>query len=222
VPGKNVRHLAGKPAIAYTIEAALRSGLFDRVVVSTDSAEIAEIANQHGAETPFLRESSLADDHTPVSCVTVDALKRLDPEGRVFNYVAQLMANCPLRTHVDVRNSYRQFIAMGGDSQVSVTRYSWQNPWWAMRRTGTFELRPIFEELVRQRSQDLEELFCPTGAIWWAGADVLRKEGTYHTANRKGWEIAWQHGIDIDTEEDWWLAEFLLRSSALQKNSYGT
>src|SRR6266545_4331729 len=189
VPGKNVRNLLGKAAIVYTIEAAIQSHLFERIVVSTDSQAIADVALQYGAEIPFLRDSSLADDHTPVSLVTVDALQRLDPNRDTFGYVAQLMANCPLRTAEDIRASYQQFIHSGAESQISVTRYGWQNPWWAMRRTETYALQPIFEEHVTQRSQDLPELFCPTGAIWWAKADVLRREETYHIANRTGWEI---------------------------------
>ncbi len=81
IPGKNIRPLVGKPIIAYTIAAARESGLFERVVVSTDSPEIAEVARQYDAEVPFLRDENLADDFTPVSSVTADALFRLDPAG---------------------------------------------------------------------------------------------------------------------------------------------
>src|ERR1700679_3365321 len=108
IPGKNIKSLAGKPIIAYTIDAACESGLFERVVVSTDSNEIAEIARRYGAETPFLRENDLADDFTPVSSVTVDALLRLDPDNTKFESVAQLMPNCPLRTVEDVTSSHEQ------------------------------------------------------------------------------------------------------------------
>src|SRR5580698_5131234 len=102
IPGKNIRPLAGKPIIAYTIAAALESGLFERVVVSTDSEAIAAIARQFKAEVPFLRDQALADDFTPVSSATADALLRLDPAGDRFDSVAQLMPNCPLRTAADV------------------------------------------------------------------------------------------------------------------------
>ena len=96
IPGKNVRELAGRPMIAYTIEAACASGLFERVVVSTDSQEIAEIAERYGAESPFLRDAGLADDVTPVSLATLDALQRLDPDGGQYDTLAQLMPNCPV------------------------------------------------------------------------------------------------------------------------------
>src|SRR6185503_14067921 len=92
VPGKNIRPLAGKPLIAYTIEAALGSGLFHRVVVSTDSEEIAAVSRISGAEIPFLRSAEISDDVTPISAATADALERLDPDGTQYRFVAQLMA----------------------------------------------------------------------------------------------------------------------------------
>ena len=211
VPGKNVRSMKDQPLIAYTIQAALASGVFERVVVSTDSPAIAAIAGEFGAEAPFLRDGSLADDLTPVSAATLDAVERLDPEGRAYRRVAQLMANCPLRTAEDVRSSYRAFLAGSAQAQISVTRYGWQNPWWALRRNDDGRLEPVFDGRLAQRSQDLPELFCPTGAIWWAEASALRREGTYHMPDRAGWEIDWRHAVDIDTEEDWELAALLMK-----------
>lgn len=222
IPGKNIRNLLGKPVIAYTIEAAIKSDLFERVVVSTDSEEIAEIARQHHADVPFLRASDLADDHTAVSLVTFDALNRLDPAEGKYWCVAQLLANCPLRTADDVRYSYRQFVETQVESQLSVVRYGWQNPWWAMRRAENYSLQPLFDRAITTRSQDLPNLFCPTGAIWWAKAEVLRRERTFHTTNRTGWEIPWQRGVDIDTEDDWWMAELLMGRLARGKFADGS
>ena len=220
VPGKNVRDFHGKPAIAFTIEAALQSNLFERVVVSTDSIENALIARRHGAEVPFLRDAALSDDHTPVSLVTVDALERLDPDFR-YQHVAQLMPNCPLRSYRDVQDSYRQFVETGADSQISVTRFGWQNPWWAMRQSESLQLKPVFENRVTERSQDLPDLFCPTGAIWWAKAGVVRRERTYHIPQRTGWEIPWQQGVDIDTEDDWLIAELLMTLAVNNRSAHG-
>jgi pseudaminic acid cytidylyltransferase len=208
VPGKNIRPLAGKPLIAYTIEAAVQSGTFHRVVVSTDSEEIAAVARNYGAEVPFLRSAELSDDVTPVSAVTADALERLDLDGSRYGVVAQLMANCPLRTAEDIAASHRQFCETAAETQLSVVRYGWQNPWWAMKRdAGSFKLDPLFPREMTARSQDLPELYCPTGAIWWGKTRVVREQRTFHIPSRTGWEIAWQHGIDIDTPEDMAFAE---------------
>lgn len=211
IPGKNVRCLEGKPLLAYTVEAALQSDLFERVIVSTDSQDIADVARGCGADVPFLRDAGLSDDFVPVSATTVDVLERVDPSGRAFARVCQLMPNCPLRTAGDILASYEQFVRTGAESQVSVVRYGWQNPWWAMRRDDHLVLAPLFEDVATARSQDLPELFCPTGAAWWAKAAALRREGTYHMAGRTGWEIPWRRGIDIDTEDDLEMAEVLMK-----------
>lgn len=209
LPGKNIRDLLGRPAIAWTIDAALEAAVFARVIVTTDSEEIAAVARAGGAEVPFLRAATLADDVTPVSAATADALDRVDAAG-TFDFVAQLMANCPLRTAADIRNSHRQFVESDADAQLSVTRFGWQNPWWSFTRDAAFALQPVFPDRVTARSQDLPELFCPTGAVWWARAAVLRTERTFHVAGRTGWEIPWQRAVDIDTEDDWRMAEQLL------------
>jgi N-acylneuraminate cytidylyltransferase len=213
VPGKNIRPLLGRPAIEYTIDAALASGCFERVIVTTDSEEIAGIARAAGAEVPFLRSAALADDETPVSAATVDALERVDPDGRVA-LVAQLMPNCPLRNEADVRASHAHFIRSSTGSQLSVTRFEWQNPWWAFRREANDVLVPLFPDRILAPSQTLPTLFCPTGAIWWARAAVLRRSRTFHVPGRTGWEIPWQRSVDIDSESDWEMAEQLLRLSA--------
>jgi pseudaminic acid cytidylyltransferase len=200
--------------IAYTVEAALRCGVFDRVIVSTDNDDIARAGQEAGAEIPFIRSSTLADDVTPVSAATADALLRLDPDDHHFASVCQLMANCPLRTAEDIRSSYEAFCTGGADAQLSVTRFGWLNPWWAMRIDERLRLTPLFDAQATARSQDLPDLVCPTGAVWWARAGVLRRERTYHVPGRSGWVIPWPRGIDIDTDDDWRIAELLAETRA--------
>jgi pseudaminic acid cytidylyltransferase len=210
IPRKNIKLLHGKPMIAYTVEAALQSGVFDKVVVSTDDAEIAEISKQFGADVPFVREASLADDHTPASLVTLDALEKLDPTGSIYTYVSQLMPNCPLRTAEDIQRSFEKLLETNADTQFSVNRFGWLNPWWAFK-VESQTLEPLFPEAFKTRSQDLPTLYALTGALWWAKTDVLRREKTFHTAMRTGFELSWQHALDIDDEDDWQMAEVLLK-----------
>jgi pseudaminic acid cytidylyltransferase len=221
IPSKNIRLFAGRPILAYTIDAAQDSGLFEHVVVSTDSEEIAEVAKAHGADVPFLRDSCLADDMTPVSAATADCLMRMDPSGQRFEFVAQLMPTCPLRASSDVKDSFRQFQETRAESQISIVRYGWQNPWWALRYTEQHKLQPLFKEQLAARSQDLQDLYCPTGAIWWARTTTLRASKTFHLEQRTGWEIPWQRGIDIDTPDDWALAELLLKLNGSAVEVYG-
>jgi pseudaminic acid cytidylyltransferase len=210
IPRKNIKPLHSKPMIAYTIEAALQSGVFERVVVSTDDAEIAEISKQFGADVPFVREASLADDHTPASFVTLDALEKLDPTGSIYTYVSQLMPNCPLRTAEDIQRSFEQLKQSNADTQLSVNRFGWLNPWWAFKMESG-GLEPLFPEAFKTRSQDLPTLYALTGALWWVKTEVLRREKTFHTATRMGFELSWQHALDIDDEDDWNMAEVLLK-----------
>jgi pseudaminic acid cytidylyltransferase len=210
IPHKNIRPFGGKPLIAYTIEAAKGCGLFERVVVSTDSEAIAEIARHCGAEAPFLRSAQLADDHTPASEVTVDALERLDPDGHRFAYVAQLMATCPLRDADDVRASFDHFQQLGADAQISLVGFGWTNPWWSVRLDDDGKMHTIFQDQLKVRSQDLPSLYALSGAIWWARTEVVRLERTFHVPGRVGHTLAWSHALDIDTDEDWQLGELLL------------
>jgi pseudaminic acid cytidylyltransferase len=210
IPRKNIKPLHGKPMIAYTIEAALQSGVFEKVVVSTDDAEIAEISKHYGAKVPFIRGATLADDHTPASLVTLDALEKLEADGSKYYYVSQLMPNCPLRTSEDIQQSFEQLTRTNADTQLSVNRFGWLNPWWAFKMEKEKVLEPLFPEAFKTRSQDLPTLYALTGALWWAKADVLRRERTFHTTTRTGFELSWHHALDIDEDEDWKMAEVLL------------
>ena len=214
VPRKNVRLLAGVPMIGYTILAAVSSELFEQVMVSTDDPEIADVARSFGAAVPYLRGPELADDHTPVSAVSREALLYLERRGESFEHVCQLLPNCPLRDAEDIRASYDAFTSQPFDAQVSVTRYGWQNPWWAMERAADGAARPLFAAQLSMRSQDLPNLFCPTGAVWWSTSESLKRHGTFHVEPRALFELAWEKGVDIDDEADLELAEMLLARRA--------
>ena len=212
IPRKNVTDLAGRPMIGYTIEAALESGCFARVMVSTDDEEIAAVARGLGAEVPGLRPMSLADDETPVSVATAFALRELAASGATYDLACQLMANCPFRTARDIRESRDTFLASSAPTQISVCRYRLQSPWWAARLNDQQHLVPLFPDVALARSQDLPDLVCPTGAVWWARSDVLLDQGTFHVDGRTSWEMSWINAIDIDMPDELELARVLMRA----------
>lgn len=107
LPGKNIKELCGKPLIVYTIETALKSKIFDKVIVSTDSLEIAEIAKKAGAEIPFLRPKELATDTADSMDVLIHAIKFLEEKGEKFDYIMKLQPTSPLRTEEDIRKSVK-------------------------------------------------------------------------------------------------------------------
>lgn len=202
IPGKNIIEFSGKPMIAWTIEAALDSGCFDRVLVSTDDPEIARIASTCGAEVPFLR-SRHSDDHAPVSVATKEALQQAMAYWQEsYHTVVQLMANCPLRNDEDIRQALSAFEQKQRTFQISCFRYGWMNPWWAVTLDETGSPEKLFPEAARQRSQDLPPLYCPTGAIWIARATDFLEAGTFYGNDHQFEELSWQSAVDIDDYDD--------------------
>jgi N-acylneuraminate cytidylyltransferase len=209
IPHKNIIKFCGKPMIAWTIQAAKESGLFDRILVSTDDQSIADVAKTWGAEVPFLR-SSYTDDHAPVSEATTLALQQaMNYWKESYASVTQLMANCPLRTADDINQALRQFEARGRSFQISCFRYGWMNPWWAVKLDTEGHPVRLFPETASQRSQDLPELFCPTGAIWVAKADELLSTKTFYGQDHVFEPMSWESAVDIDDYDDLRFAETL-------------
>ena len=131
LPGKNQRIFFGKPLVAWTVEAALQSKCFDKVLLSTDSEEIARIGINYGAEVPFLRNAAF-DDHATSSEATLAALDQAESFwGESFGIVAQLMANCPLRSSLHLRDAMSTFVQADAPAQISCFNFGWMNPWWA-------------------------------------------------------------------------------------------
>ena len=211
IKDKNIIPFNNKPLIHWTIKSALESKLFDFVLVSTDSTEIQKIAIKSGARAPFLRDKRDADDHTPVSIATINSLLQLETHLSIeFDIVIQLMPNCPLRNSSDIINAYKNFDSNKSKFQISVFKFGWMNPWWAMKMDKkTSRPFPIFKESLKQRSQDLPDLFCPTGAIWIASAKELKKEKTFYGKEYSIFPLDWRSAIDIDNVDDLQMAKLI-------------
>jgi CMP-N-acetylneuraminic acid synthetase len=210
IPKKNIINFFDKPLIAWTIEAALKSKCFEKVVVSTDNEEIAEISKKFGAEVPFLREDK-SDDISPVSEATIYTLKQLNVE---YDIVVQLMANCPLRDAQEIQNSLARFCDRKINFQISSFKFGWMNPWWAVKASENGVPEPLFPEALKTRSQDLPDLFCPTGAIWIASAKHLIENNSFYGPHYEFCEIDWISAVDIDDQKDLEMA----RAAFLVKN----
>ena len=211
VPNKNIISLHAEPLIHWTIKAALDSKLFESICVSTDSNEIADIAIKSGAEVPFLRGKEDSDDITPVHIATINALIKFEFYlSKSFDVVVQLMPNCPLRSGADIINAYNHFCTNKSKFQISVFKFGWMNPWWALEiDKKTFKPSPIFNDTLKKRSQDLPDLYCPTGAVWIADAEALKKEKTFYGHNYSLFPMDWVNAIDIDDDDDLEMARML-------------
>tara|TARA_B100000242_G_C42927970_1_gene430357 strand:+ start:126 stop:821 length:696 start_codon:yes stop_codon:yes gene_type:complete len=210
IPFKNIIEFGGKPMIAWTIEAALSSKMFEKVLVSTDNEDIKNISIKFGAEVPFLRTDAF-DDITSSSEATLFALNQAEKYwNTTFNTVTQLMANCPLRNFSDIRNSIDSFYKLKRSSQISCFKFGWMNPWWSLKKTSEGNYEPLFPNSLSQRSQDLPELYCPTGAIWVSKVDYLRTYKTFYSIGHTFEEINWKSAIDIDDYNDLNMAKTFL------------
>ena len=218
IPKKNIIEFGGKPLIAWTIEAALKAEVFDRVLVSTDDIEIAEIANSCGADTPFLRDKA-ADDISVVSDATIAAISQAsDYWNEKYDTVVQLMANCPLRDETDICDAVKAFDENHANFQISCFRYGWNNPWWAVKLTDEGQPFRLFPDAYEKRSQDLETLYCPTGAIWIAEAEKLVDAGTFYGPDVVFHPLSWLSAMDIDDYEDLNMARALLNIKSQEQS----
>ena len=202
IPKKNIIKFKDKPLIAWTIDAAISSNLFTKVLVSTDSNEIAKVSANYGAEVPFLRDSA-NDDFSSASQATCRAVEQAEEYwGTKFNIVVQLMANCPLRSSKEVKDSMKNFIEKKAKSQISCFKFCWMNPWWAIKIKKDGRSEKLFPEASTKRSQDMPDLFCPTGAIWIAKRSNLMSSRNFYIKDTTYYPINWISAVDIDNYED--------------------
>ena len=207
IPHKNIVEFCGKPMIAWTIEAAINSGLFDKIYVSTDDKMIADACKDYPVD--ILMRSGYSDDHTTVQQATIKTLKQL---GIQDGTVIQLMACCPLRTGMDINLAYLNYLQNKSKFQLSVCQYEYANPWWALKLVRK-KPKPQFPKQIKMRSQDLPKLYCPVGAVWIADIKSLYKANTFYAKGYDIYPIEFSHSIDIDTFSDLKLAEAIKRST---------
>lgn len=205
IPNKNIIDFNGKPLIAWTIEAAIKSNCFDIIIVATDSKKIAEIATENGAIVPFMRTTNI-DDYSTISEATISYLKEyIQKTGNNINMVVQTMANCPLRSENEIIKLINHYNKNNKTSIISGFKYNMFNPWWAHELKDN-QHTLIFKDIKDKRSQDLPELICPSGAIWISDWNKLLKTNTFYSAGYKIIDIGWKRAVDIDNYEDMELA----------------
>lgn len=204
LPRKNILPFAGKPMIVWTIEAAQESGLFDRVIVTTDDNEIADIALQFGAEV-LMRPLRISNDKASLIDVVHFAAEHIQtwPES-----ICLLLGNCPLRGSEDIIDSAKLFHKINCPALLSVAKYGWTPPFRALE-TREDGLHFMWAEWSHQKGQAYPDVVCPSGAVYWARTDKLKGSDTLYLPGIQGYPIAWERAIDIDTQEDFRLAEGL-------------
>ncbi|MDC0933411.1 pseudaminic acid cytidylyltransferase [Arcobacteraceae bacterium] len=206
IPKKNIKKFFGKPLIAYSIENALKSNLFDKVIVSTDDEEIATIAKQHGAEVPFIRPAELSDDFTTTGDVVKHTIEYLEKQGDKYDYVCTIYATAPLLQKEYLVEGFTKLKESNAKQAFSVTSMPFPiQRTFKIDKNGRCEM--FHPEHFNTRSQDLEEAFQDAGQFYWENRNIKSDEIMFGKDSIP--ILIPQHLVqDIDTIEDWENAEY--------------
>lgn len=209
IPRKNIRLFAGQPMLAHSIAACRASGAFERIVVSTEDAEIAEVARAHGAEVPFLRPAALADDHAGTDAVMAHVLRLLAEQGELPAQACCVYATAPFLRPKDLLAG-RDLLAQGWDYAFSASRYP-HPVFRAFTRSATEELAMLMPAHYDTRSQDLPEAWHDAAQFYWGKRDAWLEQRMLFGPRSAVVELPRWRVQDIDTPEDWEMAEILYR-----------
>ena len=215
IPRKNIKHFLGKPIIAYSIQAAVDSGCFDKVIVSTDDEEIANVARQNGAEVPFIRPEELSNDYAGTLPVIKNATKWFEEQGINVDYVCCLYATAPFVTAETLQVAYEQLIASQADFCFSVTPY--RSPIQrAIKITESNRIEMFNSHMFNMRSQDLEEAYHDAGQFHWGTAKAFKQQQRFYSEHASPYILPSYLVQDLDNLDDWIRAEMMYQ--VLQKN----
>lgn len=211
IVGKCIKAFNGKPIIAWSILAAIESKCFDKVIVSTDSEAISQVAKDYGAETPFVRPAELADDFTPIPPVITHAIKTLCQSGLKLDHVCCVYATAPLLQPEFLRQGLAALSADSANQYAfSATRFSFPIQR-ALRQLPTGGVAPFDAKSISMRSQDLEEAFHDAGQFVWGTSDAWLNNAPIFAPTSRMIVLPNHLVQDIDTLEDWHRAELLHR-----------
>lgn len=209
IPRKNIKPFLGKPIIAYSISAALEAGCFDEVMVSTDDREIAEVAQNYGAKVPFFRSAETSNDFSTTADVLIEVLNEYQKRGQNFFYACCIYPTAPFVTPEKLKYGHELLLNTGADSALPVVRFGY--PIQRGLKVEEGQLSMIWPEHLNSRSQDLMPVYHDSGQFYWfriARFLETRKLFAEHTVPI---ELPESEVQDIDTEEDWRIAELKYR-----------
>ena len=210
IPRKNIKPFYGRPMISYSIQAALDSGLFDAVIVSTDDDEIAEVARSCGAEIPFMRPAELANDYAGTGAVVVHAIDWYAQKGQPFDACCCIYATAPLIDWMRIREGWDKLQEPGRRFAFSVTSYAFPIQR-ALRQTANGSVDMFWPENLSKRSQDLEPAYHDAAQFYWGWCDAWTGGEVAFSPISAPVILPRNLVVDIDTPEDWEVAEVAYR-----------
>lgn len=215
IPRKNIKPFCGKPMIAWSIEAARLSSCFDRIIVSTEDADIAEVARAHGAEVPFMRPPELSDDHTGTIQVVAHAIDWVNRNAGPVDLACCVYATAPFVQARDLQRGLDALQQSGAEYAFSVTSYAFPIQR-AIRITADQRVEMFNPAHFTARSQDLQEAFHDAGQFYWGRAAAWLTGKTLFSHDAAPVQLPRHRVQDIDTAEDWERAAWLFKAMQAQ------
>lgn len=212
VKDKNIRDLAGKPLMAHTIDAAIQSGQFDEVMVSTDSERYAEIAKKYGAKVPFLRSVQTATDTASSWDMVEEVLSKYEGLGKIFDTFCLLQPTSPLRTSEDISSAYCLYREKAEFAVVSVCEAE-HSPLWCGHLQESQELTNFVDSKNLKHRQAGEKFYRLNGAIYIVCCERFKKDRFLYQPGSFAFIMDQNKSVDIDTEIDFMVAEIIMKSS---------
>lgn len=209
IPRKNVKEFLGKPILLYSIEAALESGMFDEVMVSTEDAEIAQLAEKAGAKVPFFRSENTAGDYATTTDVIEEVLAAYKERGMEFEYACCIYPTAPFVTADCLREAMTTLESSDADSLIPVVRFSFPPQRAVIINDGKMQFK--WPENMFARSQDLEPFYHDCGQFYCIKTESFLREKKLFMSDTLAYERPESEVQDIDTMEDWKLAELKYR-----------
>lgn len=210
IPRKNIKSFHGQPMISYSIRAARECGLFDTIIVSTDDEEIAEVARAHGAATPFVRPADLANDYAGTGAVVVHAIQWFSDQGMAYDATCCIYATAPLIDPEKLKEGWARLSEPGRRFAFSVTSFPFPIQR-ALKQTANGSVDMFWPENLSKRSQDLEPAYHDAAQFYWGWSDAWVNGETAFSPISAPVILPRTHVVDIDTPEDWEVAEVTYR-----------
>ena len=213
MPRKNIRLLAGKPLLQYTVEAALHAKSLSRVILSTEDEEIAEIGRRLGVEVPFMRPAELAADETPMIPVVQHAIRWVENNGDRCDAVCLLQPTNPLRRGEDIDGAVELMERTGADSVISFVDVGEKHParMKVIAEDGKVIDPPFAEQFEGKRRQELPKLYLREGSIYLTRRDTIMNEGSFKGRDCRAWIVPEERACNIDTPFDFFLADQIIK-----------
>ncbi|MBQ8822340.1 MAG: pseudaminic acid cytidylyltransferase [Lachnospiraceae bacterium] len=209
IPRKNIKEFCGKPILAYSIEAAKKSGLFDVVMLSTDDEEIAEIGKKYGAEVPFFRSERTSNDYATTTDVLLEVLEEFEKRGQHFDVACCIYPTAPFLTAEKLRTATEKLMESEADTLIPVVAFSYPPQRAMVIENGKLEFK--YPQYMSSRSQDLEKHYHDVGQFYVFRTESFKRNKNLLLGDILPFEVPEMEVQDIDTPMDWEIAEMKYR-----------